>query len=132
MAPIPTEPQKLFKRKSFAHLATLMPDGSPQVTPVWIDYDQADGRILVNTERGRRKEKNVRRDARVALSVTYPDDPYDMWAVRGRVDELTTIGAREHIDELSERYLDHPYTNPIKTERVIMAIQPERVSHRPS
>lgn len=129
MPSIPADFHDLFERATFAHLATLMPDGSPHVTPVWIDYDADAGRLRVNTERGRRKEKNVRGDPRVAVSVTDPDNPYRMLSVRGVVEDVTTEGAREHIDELARRYLDvDEYPNPIQTERVILSIEPEHVS----
>ncbi|MFC4544130.1 PPOX class F420-dependent oxidoreductase [Halosolutus amylolyticus] len=129
MASIPDDFQDLFEKETFAHVSTLLPDGSPHVTPVWIGYDPDADRLLVNTERDRRKEKNVRHDPRVAVSMTDPDNPYRMLSVTGEVDELTTEGAREHIDELARRYTDaEEYQNPIETERVIMSIRPERVS----
>ncbi len=88
--PAPTIPEShldLFKKKAFAHLATLMPKGQPQVTPVWVDYD---GRhVLVNTAEGRQKDKNLQRDGRVALSILDPDNPYRYLEVRGRVAERT-------------------------------------------
>lgn len=130
MAQIPPEFHDLFEKRTFAHVATLWPDGSPHSTPVWVDYDAEADRILVNTERGRRKEKNVRNDPRVAISMTDPDNPYRMLSVTGEVEEVTTEGAREHIDELARRYTGREeYGNPIQTERVILSIRPERVSH---
>lgn len=127
---IPSEFQDLFEKKTFAHLATLLPNGAPHVTPVWIDYDVNADRLLVNTERGRRKEKNVRNDPRVAISMTDPDNPYRMLSVTGEVDEVTTDGAREHIDKLAKRYMgEDEYPNPIQTERVIISIRPEHISH---
>ncbi|ELY44331.1 PPOX class F420-dependent oxidoreductase [Natronorubrum sulfidifaciens] len=130
MASIPTEFQDLFEKQTFAHVATLLPNGAPHVTPVWIDYDADAERLLVNTERDRRKEKNVRNDPRVAVSMTDPDNPYRMLSVTGEVDDLTTDGAREHIDDLAHRYMgEDEYPNPIETERVIISISPERVSH---
>ncbi|ADD05652.1 putative F420-dependent oxidoreductase [Natrialba magadii ATCC 43099] len=130
MASIPDDFQDLFEKETFAHVATLLPGGAPHVTPVWIDYDADADRLLVNTERDRRKEKNARHDVRVAVSMTDPDNPYRMLSVTGRVDEVTTENAREHIDELARRYMDvEEYPNPIETERVIISIEPERVSH---
>ena len=117
-----------FETKSIAHFATLMADGSPQVTPVWIDIDD-DGYVLVNTAPGRVKDRNVRRDSRVALSITDEADPYKWIAVRGKVIETRTEGAWEHINELSMRYNGRPY--PIEGERVIFRIEPEYIS-RPS
>ena len=129
MASIPSEFRDLFEKQTFAHLATLLPNGAPHVTPVWVDYDAEADRVLVNTERGRRKEKNARNDPRIAVSMTDPDDPYRMLSVTGEVDEITTEGARDHIDELAKRYMGvDDYPNPIQTERVIIAIRPERVS----
>lgn len=130
MGSIPADVQDVFEKRTFAHIATVLPDGSPHSTPVWVDYDADADRLLVNTERGRRKEKNVRNDPRVAISMTDPDDPYRMLSVTGEVDEVTTEGAREHIDELSERYTgEDEYPNPIETERVIISIRPKKVSH---
>lgn len=130
MTAVPPDFQDLFERQTFAHIATLLPDGAPHVTPVWIDYDHETDRLLVNTERGRRKEKNVRNDPRVAVSMTDPDNPYRMLSVTGAVEEITTDGARDHIDELAERYMgEDEYPNPIQTERVILSIEPEHVTH---
>lgn len=119
-------PDKYFawlKGNAFAHLATLMPDGSPQVTPVWIDTDGEF--ILVNTARGRQKDLNMQRDGRVALSIMDPSDPYDYVQVRGLVVMSTENGAREHIDELSLRYTGHTYRSDDPEQvRVIYFIQP--------
>jgi PPOX class probable F420-dependent enzyme len=105
-----------------------MPDGSPQVTPVWVDFD---GKfILVNTAEGRRKPRNIRRDPRVALDVTSREDPYRMVTVRGRVVELANEGADEHIDKLAKKYLGqdrYPFRQPGE-RRVILKIEPEHVA----
>lgn len=93
----------LFDGKNFAHLATVMPDGSPQVSPVWIELDGDD--IVVNTAEGRVKTRNMRRDPRVAVSITASDDGYRMVAVRGRVVEVSQEGAEEGIDRLARKYL---------------------------
>ncbi|MFC3960059.1 PPOX class F420-dependent oxidoreductase [Halovivax cerinus] len=130
MESIPADATDLFEKRTFAHLTTLFPDGSPHATPVWIGYDEAANRLLVNTERDRQKEKNVRADPRVALSMTDPDDPYRMLSVTGEVDELTTDGAREHADELAGRYTGTAaYPSPIETERIIMRIRPDTVRY---
>ncbi|AGB17086.1 PPOX class probable F420-dependent enzyme [Halovivax ruber XH-70] len=130
MAEIPTDATDLFTKQTFAHVSTLLPDGAPHTTPVWIDYDADANRLLVNTERGRRKDKNVRADPRVSVSMTDPDDPYRMLSVTGEVDELTTDGAREHADELAGRYTGTAeYPSPIQTERVIMRIRPDQVRY---
>src|SRR6056297_2594481 len=104
MESIPEEFHDLFERETFANFATLMPKGTPQVTPVWIDRDDSD-HLLVNTARGRQKEKNVERDPSVGLCVMDPDDPYRYVSVRGEVVEVTEEGAVEHIDELARRYM---------------------------
>lgn len=130
MPSIPSDLHDLFEKQTFAHIATLLPNGAPHVTPVWIDYDPDADRLFVNTERGRRKEKNVHNDPRVAISMTDPDNPYRMLSVSGVVDEITTEGARDHIDELTKRYMGtDEYPNPIQTERVILSIKPEQVTH---
>ena len=129
MSSIPDEFQDLFGKQTFAHVSTLLPDGAPHATPVWIDYDEDADRLLVNTERDRRKDKNVRNDPRVAVSMVDPDDPYRMLSVTGEVDDITTEGAREHIDALARRYMDvDEYPYPIQTERIIISIRPDDVS----
>lgn len=127
MVAIPVEYHDLFERKTFAHVATVMPDGTPHVTPVWIDYDADDERVLVNTERGRQKAVNAERNPKVGLSLLDPDDPYRRLSVMGVVEEATTEGARDHIEALSRRYTGGPYPGEIETERVLWRIRPERV-----
>ncbi len=121
---IPESHRDLFERESFAHFATLMPDGTPQVTPVWIDSD--DGDVLVNTARGRQKERNVEADPKVGLSILDPDDPYRYVSIRGEVVEVTEEGAVEHIDSLAQRYMDvpeYPHHGEEDGERVIIRIE---------
>jgi PPOX class probable F420-dependent enzyme len=124
---IPEQFLDLFKKKAFAHLATLMPDGSPQVTPVWVDYD---GRyLIVNSARGRQKDRNIARDQRVALAISDPDNPYRALKVRGRVVEITEVGAREGIDHLSVKYTGEKYKHLQPGEvRVIYRIEPLHIS----
>ncbi len=115
------------QKKAFANLATLMPDGSPQVTPVWFDY--TDGRIRINSAKGRIKDKNMRRTRRVALSIQDPENPYRYLGIRGRVEQITEDGADAHIDALTRKYLGkdrYPYRQPGEV-RVTYTIQPERV-----
>ena len=117
--------------EAFAHLATIMPDGSPQVTPVWVDYDGE--HVLVNTARGRRKVRNVERDSRVAVSILDPEDPYRYVTIRGTVTEVTEEGAIEHIDELARRYMDveeYPNHGDESGPRVIFRIEPQQVYAR--
>lgn len=105
MSGIPQEFADLFDRSLVAHFATNDPDGTPYVRPVWIDYDDGDGRIVVNSERGRRKERNARRDPQVSVSVIDPQRTYRFVSVQGEVETITEDGAAEHIDELSRQYL---------------------------
>ena len=117
----------LFEKKAFAHLATLMKDGSPQVSPVWVDYDGT--HLLVNTARGRQKYLNIQRDPRVALSIQDPDEPFRKLLVRGRVVEQTEQGADEHIDQLARRYTGDVYKLRVPgMVRVILKIKPEHVT----
>jgi PPOX class probable F420-dependent enzyme len=128
MAEIPENFRDLFKKKSFAHLATTMADGRPQVTPVWIDFDGA--HILVNSATSRVKDKNMRRDKRIALSILDPENPYRYLAVLGDVVEITQDGADQHIDRLAQRYLGkakYPYHRPGEA-RVIFKIRPAKVA----
>lgn len=127
MAEIPSEYHDLFERRTFAHFATLTDEGAPHVTPVWIDYDPKSNRVLVNTEVGRRKERNVSHDPSVGLSMVDPDDPYRHLSIIGEVTETTTEGAREHVEKLAQRYIDGPYPSEIKTERIILKVEPVEV-----
>lgn len=131
MASIPEEFHDLFEKRTFAHFATVMPDGTPQVTPVWVGYDVASGHVLVNTARGRRKEKNVSREPKVGVSITDPDDAYRWLSIRGVVEELTEEGADDHIDALAQRYLGeetYPYRDGESSARVLIRIRPEDVA----
>jgi PPOX class probable F420-dependent enzyme len=125
MAEIPERGREILAKRSIGNIATLMPDGSPQVTPVWVDLDGDD--IIVNTKEGRLKPRNLRRDPRVAISVPDPDETVAL-IVRGTA-ELTGEGAWEHADRLAQKYLDadaFPYHQP-GDERVLIRIHPERV-----
>ena len=129
MTAIPEKFLDLFTTKvAFAHLATISTDGGPQVTPVW--FDLHDGHLRVNTARGRAKDKNMGRDARVALSILDPENPYRHIAIRGRVSEVTEVGADAHIDSLAKKYLNQD-KYPFRREgevRVIYVIEPTAVS----
>ena len=114
----------LEQKKAFAHLATLMPDGSPQVTPVWFDYK--DGRIRVNSAKGRTKSRNMKEGSRVALAIMDPDNPYRYTQIRGQVSRVTEEGASAHIDSLAKKYLGqekYPYARPGEI-RIIFEIEP--------
>jgi PPOX class probable F420-dependent enzyme len=120
--------KKLLEAPNFANLATLMPDGSPQVTPVWVDFDGT--HILVNTAEGRQKPRNMRRDPRVAISVFNQQSPYSYATFRGRVVEITHEGADQHIDRMAKKYLGldtYPSRQPGE-RRVIFKIEPEHVA----
>ena len=121
----PEKYRDLFQKKAFGAFTTLMPDGSPQTTPVWIDY-QGD-EIWVNSALGRQKDKNVRRDPRVAIAVMDPDDPYRYVEVRGQVREITEHGTDAHIDKMARKYLGqdkYPYAQPGE-KRVLYKIRIE-------
>jgi PPOX class probable F420-dependent enzyme len=94
----------LTEKKAFAHIATLQPDGSPQVTPVWFDY--TNGVIRVNTAKGRIKARNMTVGAKVALSILDPDNAYRYIQIRGTVTKETTDGAAAHINSLAKKYID--------------------------
>ena len=121
MVKLSKEAVRMIEGKNFAHLATLMPDSSPQVTPVWIDYD--DGFMLVNTTEERIKYRNVKRDPRIALSIIDSDDPYTMLAIRGKVVQIATKGADKYIEKLSMKYMGKkfPWKRPGQ-KRVVLKI----------
>jgi len=128
---IPESYHDLFERRTFAHFSTVMPDGTPQVTPVWVDYDADRDRLLVNTARGRQKERNVTANPKVGASMLDPEDPYRWLSVRGEVTAVTEEGAVEHIDELARRYMDveeYPNHDTEDAPRVIVEVRPDRVA----
>lgn len=127
---VPEKFQDLFRKKSFGHLATLMPDGQPQTTPVWVDFDGE--HVLVNTTDDRQKFENLRSEPRVAISIQDPEDPYRYLEVRGRVADTTHRDAEAHIDALARRYLDED-RYPMREDgesRVVVKIAPEHFSSR--
>ncbi len=125
MAEIPAAYLDLLTKKvALANLATLQPDGSPQVTPVWFDY--TNGLIRVNTAKGRIKARNLSDGAKVAMSIVDPDNDYRYIQIRGTVTKETTEGADAHIDSLAKKYLGkdkYPWADP-KQIRVIYEITP--------
>jgi PPOX class probable F420-dependent enzyme len=124
---IPDGIKDILNKPGYAHLATLMKDGSPQVTPVWCDFDGT--HIRINTAKGRLKDKNMRRDKQVALSIQDPDNPYRYLAIRGDVDEITENGADGHIDSLKNISAKTAILfAPPGRSRVIYKIRPEKVS----
>ena len=128
--PLTDAQREFLKAKNFAHLATLNADGSPQVTPVWIDVDG--DFVLFNTEKKRLKTRNLERDGRVALCVSSASDPYTYMEVRGTVVGSTEEGAFEHIDQLAKKYMgvDKYPLNQEGDARVIFKISPDKVSGR--
>ena len=114
----------LEQKKAFAHLATIMRDGTPQVTPVWFDY--TGGMIRVNTAKGRVKARNLKEGAPVALSIMDPDNAYRYIQVRGQVKRVSEAGADQHIDSLAKKYLGkdkYPFSQPGDV-RVMYEIEP--------
>lgn len=125
---IPEKYLDLLKKPAFANLGTLMRDGSPQVTPVWVDYDGK--HVRVNSALGRVKDKNMRRDPRVSVSIQDPENPYRYLEIRGKVVEITQSGADDHINKLTQKYLgkpEYPYRQPGEV-RVVYKIEPQKVS----
>jgi len=125
---IPQKYLDLFQKPCFANLATLMPDGRPQVTAVWCDYDGT--YVVVNTAKGRQKDRNMRRDKRVALSIMDLRNPYRYLEIRGTVAEITEEGASAHIDKMAKKYLGldkYPNAQPGEV-RVLYKIRPEKTS----
>ena len=127
MEKLPEEVKKLIEAKTYANFATLLKDGSPHVVQTWVDHEG--DLVLINTNEGSQKHKNVLRDPRVALDVVDPSNPYYMAVIRGRVKEVTLKGAEEHIDKLAKKYMGvdkYPNRRP-GLRRVLIKIEPTRV-----
>lgn len=127
MATIPASHRDILTGPNYAHLATLMKDGSPQVTPVWVDVDG--DTVIINTAEGRTKTRNLDRDGRVAISVHDQANPYRYIQIRGKVIEKTSAGADEHINRLAKKYLGqdtYPFSRPGEV-RVLYKIEPASV-----
>src|SRR5262245_62153610 len=126
MAAIPENFKDLFTKKAFAHVATLMTDGTHHVSPVWVEFDGKN--ILLNSAKGREKDKNMRHNKNVALSIQDPENPYRYIQVRGEVIEVTENGADAHIDHLSKKYTGDIYKKRQPGEvRVTYKIRPDRI-----
>jgi PPOX class probable F420-dependent enzyme len=126
MAKIPKSHEDIFHKKAFAHIATIGDNGVPQVTPVWIDYDGE--YVLFNTARGRVKDRKLKANPTVALSIQDPDNAYRYVGLQGKVVEATEQGAEDHIHALSRKYTGQDYQNLRSGEvRVIYKIEPENV-----
>jgi PPOX class probable F420-dependent enzyme len=124
---LPAALTDLLRARSTCFVATTMPDGSPQLTQTWVDTDGE--HIIINTVQGYQKVRNVERDARVAVTVSSPDNPSRYFAVRGRVTGATTAGGAEHIEELAQRYLGGPYPwyGGRDQTRLILTITADRI-----
>ena len=124
---IPGSFRDLFEKKAFGHLGTIMKDGTPQVTPVWCDFDGT--YVRVNSAVGRVKDRNIRRNPSVAITLVDPDNPYRYLSVRGKVEQITLDGADDHIDSLAKKYINedkYPWRRPGET-RVTYEIEPTAV-----
>lgn len=132
MAELPEAARKLLEDTNLVNFVTLMPDGSPQVTPLWVDTDGT--HVIVNTAEGRQKPRNLYRDPRVALCVVDRNNPYSYLQIRGRVVEMTHEGAWEHINRLAQKYMGPGarYPGSQQETRVIVKVLPEHVDFRPS
>ena len=127
MAALPEMAKKLLLGKNFATVATLMKDGSPSASVVWVDTDGE--HVIFNTAEGRVKPKSMKRDGRVAIAVFDQENPYRQAMIRGKVVSMETKGADAHIDKMAKKYMDvdsYPYRKPGEA-RIIVKIKPERV-----
>ncbi len=118
---------RLFNEKNLVFIATTMKDGSPQLSPVWANFE--DGYILVNTAEGRIKHKNILRDPRVAVSVVSSNNPLDMTSIRGRVEKIIPDYDYNHADRLTKKYMNvskYPFKRPGE-KRIILKIKPEKI-----
>jgi PPOX class probable F420-dependent enzyme len=131
-APIPEQALDLFQQPALAHLATLMPDGTPHVTPIWIDFDGT--YLLVNTLKGRQKELHMQQRPKVGLDIVDLSNPWRWLSVRGQVVEMTEEGANEHIDKMAKKYMgqDRYGFHRSGDVRVICKIQPDVVHYQAS
>ena len=125
MVQIPASHIDILDKKSFVHVATIDSDSSPQVTPVWVDHE--DGLILINSAKGRKKDRNLRARSQVGLSVQDPDNAYRYLGIQGAVVEITEAGGDAHIHKLSHKYNGRDYPLTEGEVRVIYKIEPQRV-----
>ncbi|SCF28492.1 PPOX class F420-dependent oxidoreductase [Micromonospora mirobrigensis] len=127
---LPDDLLKVLNDKAICFVTTLMPDGSPQISQTWVGTDGE--HVLVNTVTTHQKTRNVGRDPRIAIGVADPAAPARYWALRGSVVATTTDGAREHIDELSQKYLGRPYPGfgGGDQQRVVLTVRVDRI-HTP-
>jgi PPOX class probable F420-dependent enzyme len=125
---LPDGLRELLEHNSLCYLTTLMPDGSPQITQVWVDTDGK--HVLINSVRGHQKIRNIERDPRVAVAIGDPDQPRRYFQVRGRVVSVTEDGAVEHIETLAQRYLGGPYPwfGGRDQVRLLITIEPSHIT----
>jgi PPOX class probable F420-dependent enzyme len=126
---MPEDAIHLLEGTHLAHVATINADGSPQVTPVWVDHDG--DTVMINTARGRLKDRNLARDPRVSISIVDAANPYQPLLIQGRAVEITEEGADDHIDRLAKRYLGedvYPFRGPGEV-RLLVRIEPDRASY---
>ena len=117
----------IINKKAFAHLSTIEPNGFPHTTPVW--FSMENNNFLVNTAVGRRKDRNMKQNPEVALSIQDPDNPYSYVSIQGTIIERTKNGADDHIDSLAKKYLNadkYPYRSPSEV-RVVYKIKPTAI-----
>jgi PPOX class probable F420-dependent enzyme len=124
MAKLSEKQIELLRKPNLAIVATVRPDGTPQLTPTWVDTDGE--HVLINTAEGRWKPRYLRRDPRISVTVVDRDDPYDWVSVTGTA-ELTHDGAEEHIHKLSHKYRGKDYDSPKEPQRILVRITPDRV-----
>jgi PPOX class probable F420-dependent enzyme len=125
MASLTDKQVQLLKGRNFANVAVIRPDGTPHVTPVWVDWDGEN--VIVNLDATRKKLEYIRRDPRVSIEVFNLDNPYEYVAVTGPA-ELTEEGANEHINEMSHKYFGPDRDYPLgDSQRVLVRVKPERV-----
>ena len=120
---------ELLEGKNFAQVATVTQDGSPHVTPVWVDHDGE--HVVLNTAEGRDWPANARRTGKIAINVTNQENPYEYVYVRGTVAEDTTDGADEHIDKMAQKYMgvdEYPFRQDGE-QRLIIKVAPDKITH---
>jgi PPOX class probable F420-dependent enzyme len=127
MQPLPDPVKQLIEAKTYAHVATLMPDGTPQVTQTWVDHEG--DLVLINTFEGSQKHRNVLKNPKIALDISDPASAYNVAMVRGRVREVTFDGAEEHVDKMAKKYLgqDKYPMRRLGVRRVLLKIEASRV-----
>jgi PPOX class probable F420-dependent enzyme len=124
---IPEKYRDLLTNKHIAHLATVNPDGSPQISPIWIDYNEEEEFVMFNTARGRIKERNILNNNQVALSIRDNNDPYRYLLIQGKVVDINENGAANHIGQLGMRYMNKEFPVAPGDTRIIVSIKPHKV-----